>query len=134
MADAPFVVRYHYLKSKAHRVVHVDGAFGGPTPTGLVHASLYSERFPIPAVAEHEATVQDGGSALVGTEKRMIGGEADGEPNGIVREVEVGVVMTLEAARKLRSWLDEMIKKIEEAKPRNEAATPSNEAGGANAG
>ena len=42
----PTRVRFHYLKSQLWRVVHVDGAIGGITPRGMIHAALYSEEEP----------------------------------------------------------------------------------------
>ena len=52
MADSerkrPDKIRFHYLKSPHFMTVHVDGAIGGPTPRGLLHAAVYAERVAIP--------------------------------------------------------------------------------------
>lgn len=106
MADA-LAVRFHYIKSNAYRVVHADGIFGGPTPNGHIYVSFFSERGPIPTVVEHAATDLGGGRALLGDQIRTEGKE------GIIREIEVGAMMTLDMAKKLHAWLGETIKKME---------------------
>jgi hypothetical protein len=107
MPDSP-VVRFHYLKSNAYRVIHVDGIVGGQTPTGLLHFSFYTERLPIPTLVEHAATDLGGGQMRLGKEIRREG------KDGIVRDVEVGVIMTVDMAMKLRGWLDDKISKLTE--------------------
>ena len=37
-----------YIKSQLFRVAHVDGAIGGPTPSGQIHLAMFSERPAIP--------------------------------------------------------------------------------------
>ncbi|HET7501633.1 MAG TPA: hypothetical protein VFK02_11535 [Kofleriaceae bacterium] len=108
MADAP-VVRFHYIKSSAFRVVHADGVVGGPTPSGLIHLSFFSERLPIPTIVDHAASDAGGGRLMLGEEIAKEGKE------GVVREVEVGVVMTIDMAKKLHMWLGDNIQRIETA-------------------
>jgi hypothetical protein len=108
MADTS-VVRFHYMKSNAFRVIHADGVLGGPTPSGLIHLSFFSERFPIPTVIEHAITDAGGGRRELGKEIAKEG------KDGVVREVEVGVMMSLEMAKQLRSWLSNHIQQIETA-------------------
>jgi hypothetical protein len=38
----------HYIKSKDFRVIYAEGAWGGPSPHGMIAFSLYNERPPIP--------------------------------------------------------------------------------------
>ena len=120
MADAP-VVRFHYVKSNAFRVVHADGVIGGPTPSGLLHLSFFSERFPIPAVVEHAISDAGGGRREVGKEIAKEGKE------GVVREVEVGVMMTLDMAKQLHAWLGNNIQRIEAALRGDGAGEPDAE-------
>src|SRR5689334_2670906 len=104
MPDSP-VVRFHYLKSSAYRVIHADGVIGGPTPNGFLQFSFYTERLPIPAMTEHAAIDAGGGRTKLGEEVRREG------KIGVVRDVEVGVIMTVDMATKLRAWLDVQIPK-----------------------
>lgn len=109
MADAP-VIRFHYIKSSAYRVVHADGVVGGATPSGLFHVSFFSERLPIPTSVDHAAVDLGGGRMRLGEEIATEG------KKGVVREVEVGVTMTIDMAKVLRDWLDDSIRRFETAR------------------
>src|SRR5271157_4913600 len=103
--DAKDTVKFHYVKSNYFRVVHGDGAFGGLTPRGEVFLSVYSERAPLPDV-----TVQ-------AVEKGQLGPEIIDQrkgSDGILREIEVGIVMDLAVAKSLIEWLKERVKIVEE--------------------
>ena len=96
-ADTPQTVTFHHLKSDFHRVIHVDGAFGGPTPSGLLHMAVFSNRLPIPKSVTH--SLEEGGT---------IGDEIERDSRqGVVREIEVGLVMTPATALALAKWLVE---------------------------
>lgn len=121
MPDSP-VVRFHYLKSSAYRVIHVDGIIGGLTPTNLIHFSFYTERPPIPTMVEFKAIDIGGGLMKLGAESGREGKQ------GVARDVEVGAVMTVDVAKKLRSWLDDKISKAEKDQDEpvaDEAAAPN---------
>lgn len=98
-------VNFDYIKSTQFRVIHVDGAIGGITPSGNVHISLYSERPAIPKQVVHNVKANGTLGDEIG-EKRVSRG-------GIVREMDVDVVMSIAAAETLCSWLQQ---KIEEGK------------------
>ena len=96
----PQEIRFYYLKSNQFRVVHVDGAHGGITPRGFIQMALFSERAPIP-----RETVQDENGREI-SEKRV-------ERKGLVREIEIEAIFTLETAKMLRTWLDANINGLE---------------------
>ncbi len=111
MADE---VRFHYIKSNHFRVVRGDGIFGGLTPKGDISVAFYSERMAIP-----QQTVQlinpDGTLGDEDLSKRVV-------KEGIVRELEVDIVMNIEMVRALRAWLETQIKVYEEAVAKPAAA------------
>lgn len=90
-------VEIHYMKSNLFRVIHADGAVGALTPRGLVHMTLYSERTAIPKTA-FRAISEDGQSLEPETQTETIG--------GVVRELEVDVLMDEAIVRSLRDWLN----------------------------
>lgn len=104
-SQLPSSVTFNYIKSNYFRVIHADGAFGGFTPKGEMFFSLYSERPTIPDV-----TVQPIENGRLGAEiiEQRRGTE------GILREVEVGVVMDVAVAKALVTWLEERIKIAEQ--------------------
>ena len=103
MADEfPDRIDFHYVKSNDFRVVHCDGVWGGTTPRGYLTMSVYSERSPIPQKLTHEVT-QEG---WVGTEI-----ERDSK-GGIIREVGVEIIMDLEIARSVLTWLQTHVENL----------------------
>ena len=99
-------IDFHYEKSNLFRVVHVDGALGGPTPQGKILVSVYSERLPLPKVITQE--LKPDGS---------LGGETDRvSRGGIFREVEVALMMDRNVAESIREWLGDKIRELDEAR------------------
>jgi hypothetical protein len=96
-------MKCHYIKGNQFRVMHIDGAIGGMTPQGLMSIVLYSERFPIPLQTVHEIS-----------EGKMLGTPQSGiARDGIVREAEADLIMTLEVAKGLVDWLSKAIEQTE---------------------
>ena len=106
-------VKFHYEKSSFFRVIHVDGAVGGLTPTLDVFLSIYNQRAPIPKFTVQK--VSEGG---------QLGDEVIEErvqKEGIFREVEVGLVMNLNVAKALNQWLVDKIELAEKTQKQIEA-------------
>ncbi len=97
-------LKFDYLKSPQYRTVLCEGAIGGVTPQGKIFASFYNERGPIPRSTTY-ALAPDGALELTESEGRT----------AIVRELEVGVYLDLNAAESLRDWLDNLIKALKSA-------------------
>ena len=109
MSDEPKIteIKVHQVKSGLFRNIHVSGAFGGMTPQGDLHVALYSERTPI----AQEITLmvgQDGTFVDEDREKRI-------QREGLLRELEVGLVMSPEVAEVIGQWLMERGAKAREA-------------------
>ncbi len=112
-------VKFHYLKGRLFRIIHVDGALGGLTPSLDLFISLYNQRAPIPTI-----TVQ----GIL--ENGLLGDEilADRETkDGIIREVEVGLIMNLSTAKVLHQWLGDKIGLAEKAQRQQPLAEPKDE-------
>lgn len=96
-------IRFYYIKSQQFRVAHVDGAVGGLTPNGLIHMAVYSERPAIPQSTEHDLPLEG-----------QIGDTLDQEgKQGIVREVDIDLMMSREAATHIRDWLNDRISDLD---------------------
>jgi hypothetical protein len=100
-------VSFHYIKSNSFRVVYVEGALGGPTPRGNISVSVFNERAPIPQKNVFEVLpTGELGAELV--EQRI-------SRDGVVREVEVELVFTVESAKTFAEWLAEHVRRLEKA-------------------
>ncbi len=98
-------LRIEYQKANLFRVVHADGAYGGTSPRLQLFIAFYNERFPIPRVLTYE-TSSSGAPENEVTEARE-------SKEGIFREVEVGVVLDLTAAKGFAAWLNEQVAELE---------------------
>ena len=110
MADEiPKSVEIHYLKANDFRVIHADGVWGGVAPRGYITMSVFSERNPIPRKMVFDVT-PDG----------QLGPVTDRDSKeGIIREVEVEVVMDVPLAKSLVEWLKDKITFAEKNHPQN---------------
>ena len=111
---APTSIKIYYEKGKLFRVIHVDGALGGLTPTRNIFVSLYSQRDPLPQVIEQRFS-PDG----------TLGDEIAREGKaGLFREMEIGLVLTSSVARELAKFLTEQAKLLDESE-QTKASTSS---------
>lgn len=107
MADAPELpprINFDYLKSHFFHTIHVDGAIGGPTPSGLLHVALYSERTAIPQRIVQQVN-SDGSLGDAIPEMTVSRG-------GVVRELEADLILTPDAAENIAKWLLEHAQKV----------------------
>jgi hypothetical protein len=97
----PSTVTFHYVKSNYFRMVHANGVFGGINPDGSLLVTVFSERAPLPdiTVQKVESNGQVGAEIM---EQRKAS-------SGIVREMEVGLIMDIRTARIVSDWLKERI-------------------------
>jgi hypothetical protein len=108
--DAPSILaqgelEFDFEKSNYFRVIHVDGVYGGVSPSSqLLHMAVFNERQPIPKKVFHKLT--DGVPQPENLKKRQM------RP-GLFREVEADLVLSMEMAVVLRNWLDEKITEMQ---------------------
>lgn len=108
-ALAPFVhkdehgeyqIAFDFVKGALHRVIHVDGCFGGLSPGGSqIVMSLYAERSPIPRRVVHRLEMSSEKQAKMGDEVSRDTRDA------VIREVDVTLAMNRATARTLGKWL-----------------------------
>jgi len=106
--ELPRQVVFDYIKSNYFRVIHADGAIGGVTPGLGIHIAFFNERAPIPQQTVFQIN-----------EDNTLGEEIRGERvarKGIVREVEVDVMLDVDAAVKIVGWLQKRIEDVKKAR------------------
>jgi hypothetical protein len=98
---------FHYIKSNYFRVVYATGVHGGVSPKGDIEMAFFNERNPLPDQVAFSVT-----RTSANAEDLKLGSEIPEEKvvkDGIVREVEVEVVMNRDTARAVYDWLGERI-------------------------
>lgn len=113
----PKTITIHNKILDSYKIIHVDGAFGGITPQGLINLSFYSERVPIPQASDFEI-LDDG----------KIGNfiqNSPGSKTGILREYQVGIYMNIQIAKALVDLLNLKLKEYEELTKENLLNNPN---------
>lgn len=100
----------NYIKAQTFREVSCDGAIGGMTPEVSFGAPFY-RTLRAPKVVKYPVNTNSNndGFNLNENDKRVI--EAR---DGIVRNIEFGVYLSLEEAERLSLWLSEEIQKAKQ--------------------
>ena len=91
--DKASSVTFHYVKSSQFRVLHCDGIAGGLTPNGHIHFAVFSERPAIPQQITHKITQANTLGEAIAVQGR----------SGIIRDMEIDVLCTVETAEQLSS-------------------------------
>jgi hypothetical protein len=94
-------VRFVYRKDKSCPTYHADGIFGGFTPHGQLYMDIFIERFPTPTSVE--CSMKDGGQLIESSRK---------SENGILRDVQCGIIMDIGAAMRIHQWLSEKLSHV----------------------
>ena len=102
--DVKDTITFRHKESKFHRVIYVDGVFGGITPTGQVHMVLYNERHPIPDSITY--FIAPDSDTLLGSESQRE------QRKEIHREMEISIVMNPPAVEALHQWLGQIIEPL----------------------
>lgn len=110
-------VTFEYIKSTQFRVIHADGAIGSVSPNGNLNMTFFSERPPIPRTLVHE--LNDDGTLGSNIPEQTV------TRKGVVREMDVNVVMNVAAVTSLIDWLKdrqkEMIAQVASANSANQS-------------
>ena len=96
----------HFVKSSQFRVVHASGVWYGGDAQQNLHLTFFNERNPIPKKL-----------VLLLNDQGMIVGDDPSEreaKEGIVREMEVDVILSFQAAVELHKTLGDNLKAIQQ--------------------
>jgi hypothetical protein len=95
------IIEFQYRKTESFRTYHLDGVIGGLTPGGMIYIEPFVERQPTPRKVQHKIVKQQLGSIL----------ESECE-NGVIRQIECGLIMDLRSAFILKNWLGEQLNRF----------------------
>jgi hypothetical protein len=97
-------VEFSYQKSNLHRVIKVDGAWGGIVPLGGIQMSVFSEIRPFPASEKYQIS-EDGKTAHPITPSK--------KNTALTREIETTLIMSPSVAKSLATWLTIKVEEYE---------------------
>jgi hypothetical protein len=96
-------ITFHLIKTPGFTTHHADGAITRLTPQGYANLSFYVERWAIPQSYDQELTDE----GLLGEVSNITG------KDGVVREIQTGVMMDEAALRTLHQNLGELLREFE---------------------
>ena len=102
---ARFKLPIHFVKSTCFRVIHANGVWYGGDNQGNLHMTFFNERNPIPKTMV--VNLDERGAVISEDLSKR------DSKQGIVREVEVDIVLSMQVAIELYQTLGENIKAIQ---------------------
>jgi hypothetical protein len=100
--NKPKEVRFVYEKARHHRTLHADGAWSALTPQLEIQTAFFANLRPLPI--SETRTIQEDDTLPPGTHQ---------EKEGMVREVDVTVVVNLKVAKSIIGLLQQMVDSAE---------------------
>jgi hypothetical protein len=101
-------ITFKYIFKYDYNPVYVNGAHGGVSPRGEIVANFYLERQPLPNEITHAINPDGSISADV------VGVDPENLESTIIRYVSSGVVLNLQNAKALHSWLGDKVAELEQ--------------------
>jgi hypothetical protein len=92
-------ITFHLIKTPGCQTYHADGVIGGFTPHGGAYLGFFTERGTIPQTVTHRIEADGSLGAVVNRTGK----------EGIVREIQTGVVLDRESIKALHAHLGSMI-------------------------
>jgi hypothetical protein len=96
-------ITFNYLKADGFSTSYVDGAFGGPMPSGNIYLAFFVDQLSIPQSVTHQ--VHPGGQ--LGALKSSV------VATGIARELQTGIIMSPTTASNLIALLQGFLRQME---------------------
>lgn len=102
----PSQLTFKYIFDDGYNPTFANGVYGGVTPSGELVLNFYLERHALPDRVTHRLTPE-------GTLGEEMERKPDDHTESLVRFVNAGVVLSLDGARAVHSWLQEQIQRAE---------------------
>ena len=96
-------VRFTRRESSQFRLMHVDGFYGGPAPSGMLYIQVFTLLPPMPTEIVQEISPN-------GTVGRELSRQVE---VAIEHRVEAGLLMSEDVTRALRDWLSQQLEALE---------------------
>jgi len=100
-------VKFKYIFADDYNPIYANGVFGGVAPSGELVINFYLERHALPISQSHH--VNNDGTL----DSTVLMNEPDDLGSSMVRFVNNGVVLNLDAAKVVHSWMEQQIKLLE---------------------
>jgi hypothetical protein len=100
--ERPNQIGIYYQRSRHYRTIQADGAQIGVTPRGKIQFTLFSDQKPMPEFVMHQIT----------SEGQLGNPIEEVVKQGAIREVEINVIMDVEAIKSFMAVLGTTLDKV----------------------
>lgn len=100
-------MRFKYVFEEDYNPKYANGAYGGVSPTGEIVVNFYLERLPVPK----EDTYTRESDGRIGEFTKRIPQDIN---DLVIRYIQNGVILSLDHAKAIHTWLGEKIKEAEQ--------------------
>jgi hypothetical protein len=104
-------VKIDYLKPSTYTPMYVTGVIGGATPKGDILINFYTDLSGIPESQLFNVNEGKLGEEII--DKRIPSIVKNGDTVTLYRQVQSGVIISINEAKELRLWLDTQISIVE---------------------
>jgi hypothetical protein len=104
-------VKIEYLKPADYTPKYVTGSIGGPTPKGDILINFFMDISGVPNSQLFNVEEDKLGTEII--EKRLPSIIQNGDTTTLFRQVQSGIILSLNEAKTLSKWLEEQIKIVE---------------------
>lgn len=101
--EEPQTITFHMIKSPGCQTHQVDGVIGGFTPSDGVFLEFFTERGTIPQTVTYQLNADGSLGNVIGKTGK----------DGIVREIQTGVILDLDGLKSLYDRIGSMIEQLE---------------------
>ena len=95
-------ITFKYKYPEDYNPLYVNGAYGGINVQGEIVANFYFERIPMPKTITHELKSDGNLGEILSTGPEDLS-------KSVVRYVQSGIVINLEVAKQIHTWLGKQI-------------------------
>lgn len=108
-------IKFKYIFDNNYNPKYANGAYGGVSPKGEITINFYCERQAIPKSVKHDVI---DGKLSESTET-----EPEDLQSSMVRFVDTGVILNINTAKEIVTWLNEKIELVEKSMLHNNDKT-----------
>lgn len=102
--DQKHILKIKYTKSDDHQSYTASGVYGGIELSGYISMNFYRDNLPLPEFADMEVDSQT---------KKILKTKHPPNDYNVIREIKSSIIVDLENAKRIKNWLNDRIKELE---------------------
>jgi len=96
-------ITFKYKHAEHFKTIYANGVWGGPNPHGEIVMNFFLERNQPPEETKH----------VIAEDRTLVEKSRVPSKDVLIRELQVGIILSLSVARSVKEWLDQKITLLE---------------------